>query len=60
MNRERGNTMATETTPEPDRPEWRDTDHWPQCHCPTCAEAARQDPGSSFRLPGLSRDGGER
>lgn len=39
----------------------RESDHhWPKCHCPTCSEAARLDPGSTFRLPGLSRDGSER
>lgn len=38
------------------------TDHYvaKPCHCATCTRAAAQDPGSTFTLPRLSRDGGER
>lgn len=45
---------------EDDRPEWRESDCWPQCHCETCASAREADPVSRGRLPGLRRDGGER
>lgn len=48
--------MSADTDPA----EQRESDCWPQCHCRTCTEAREMDPGSTFRLPGLSRNEDER
>lgn len=42
-----------------DTSDQRESDCWPHCHCHTCTSAREADPASTFRLPGLSRDGGE-
>lgn len=52
--------MSHNTRTDIDTVEQRESDCWPQCHCQACVEARREDPGSTFAVPGLSRDGGER